>query len=58
MDFSFSISKEAEISASISSGASRNLDTAQKRGSTILNLKCVDVQVFIFFMLSLSNLLL
>lgn len=38
------LEKEAEISASISSGASRNLDTAQKRGSTILNLKCVDVQ--------------
>ncbi|KAK4783285.1 hypothetical protein SAY86_007659 [Trapa natans] len=36
--------KEAEISASLSSGASRNLDTAQKRGSTILNLKCVDAQ--------------
>ncbi|KAF2307851.1 hypothetical protein GH714_032610 [Hevea brasiliensis] len=35
---------EAEISASISSGASRNLDSAQKRGSTILNLKCVDAQ--------------
>ncbi|GLT29441.1 hypothetical protein SLA2020_043100 [Shorea laevis] len=38
------LEKEAEISASISSGASRNLDSAQKRGSTILNLKCVDVQ--------------
>ncbi|EOY09337.1 DNA-binding protein, putative isoform 3 [Theobroma cacao] len=38
------LEKEAEISASISSGASRNLDTAQKRGSTILNLKCVDAQ--------------
>ncbi|XP_015866144.2 uncharacterized protein LOC107403746 [Ziziphus jujuba] len=38
------IEKEAEISASISTGASRNLDTAQKRGSTILNLKCVDAQ--------------
>ncbi|KAL5708165.1 myosin ATPase [Ranunculus cassubicifolius] len=36
--------KEAEISASISSTSTRNLDTAQKRGSTILNLKCVDVQ--------------
>ncbi|CAN1348916.1 DNA-binding protein SMUBP-2 [Linum perenne] len=36
--------KEAEISASISSGASRNLDTAQKRGSAIINLKCVDAQ--------------
>ncbi|GLT96106.1 hypothetical protein SLE2022_137530 [Rubroshorea leprosula] len=38
------LGKEAEISASISSGASGNLDSAQKRGSTILNLKCVDVQ--------------
>ncbi|OMO70260.1 hypothetical protein COLO4_28666 [Corchorus olitorius] len=38
------LEKDAEISASISSGASRNLDTAQKRGSTILNLKCVDAQ--------------
>ncbi|GLT41983.1 hypothetical protein SLA2020_160070 [Shorea laevis] len=38
------LEKEAEISASISSGASRNLDSAQKRGSTILNLKCADVQ--------------
>ncbi|CAI0377072.1 unnamed protein product [Linum tenue] len=36
--------KEAEISASISSGATRNLETAQKRGSAIFNLKCVDVQ--------------
>ncbi|KAG4913004.1 hypothetical protein AAZX31_19G128600 [Glycine max] len=38
------LEKEAEISSSIATGASRNLDTAQKRGSTILNLKCVDVQ--------------
>ncbi|KAK1575619.1 hypothetical protein Q3G72_006985 [Acer saccharum] len=38
------LEKEAEISASISTGASRNLDTAQKKGSTILNLKCVDAQ--------------
>ncbi|KAK4272545.1 hypothetical protein QN277_021086 [Acacia crassicarpa] len=38
------LEKEAEISSSITSGASRSLDTAQKRGSTILNLKCVDVQ--------------
>ncbi|KAK8628722.1 hypothetical protein V6N13_009305 [Hibiscus sabdariffa] len=38
------LEKEAEISASLSSGAARNLDTAQKRGSTILNLKCVDAQ--------------
>nr|XP_043623797.1 DNA-binding protein SMUBP-2 [Erigeron canadensis] len=36
--------KEAEISASMSSGANRNLDSASKRGSTILNLKCVDVE--------------
>ncbi|KAJ4963054.1 hypothetical protein NE237_022993 [Protea cynaroides] len=36
--------KEAEISSSVSSGSSRSLDAAQKRGSTILNLKCVDVQ--------------
>ncbi|KAI3719833.1 hypothetical protein L6452_20738 [Arctium lappa] len=36
--------KEAEISASMSSGANRNLDSASKKGSTILNLKCVDVQ--------------
>ncbi|KAF7146268.1 hypothetical protein RHSIM_Rhsim04G0100100 [Rhododendron simsii] len=35
---------EAEISASMTSGATRNLDTAQKKGSTILNLKCVDAQ--------------
>ncbi|KAJ9563871.1 LOW QUALITY PROTEIN: hypothetical protein OSB04_009031 [Centaurea solstitialis] len=33
--------KEAEISASMSSV---NLDSASKKGSTILNLKCVDVQ--------------
>ncbi|GLT87471.1 hypothetical protein SLE2022_055530 [Rubroshorea leprosula] len=38
------LEKEAEMSTSISSGASRNLDGAQKRGSTMLNLKCVDVQ--------------
>lgn len=38
------LEKEAEISASISTGATRNLDTAQKRGSAILNLKCVDAQ--------------
>ncbi|GMH20133.1 hypothetical protein Nepgr_021974 [Nepenthes gracilis] len=38
------LEKEAEISASISSGSSRSLDSARKRGSTILNLKCVDVQ--------------
>lgn len=38
------LEKDAEISGSISSGSLRNLDTAQKRGSTILNLKCVDAQ--------------
>ncbi|PQP99080.1 DNA-binding protein SMUBP-2 [Prunus yedoensis var. nudiflora] len=38
------LEKEAEISASITTGSSRNLDTAQKKGSTILNLKCVDAQ--------------
>ncbi|OIV92335.1 hypothetical protein TanjilG_10545 [Lupinus angustifolius] len=38
------LEKEAEISNSIATGTSRNLDHAQKRGSTILNLKCVDVQ--------------
>lgn len=37
--------QEAEISASMTSGATRNLDIAQKKGSTILNLKCVDAQV-------------
>ncbi|KAG7558596.1 P-loop containing nucleoside triphosphate hydrolase [Arabidopsis thaliana x Arabidopsis arenosa] len=36
--------KEAEISMSLSTGASRNIETAQKKGTTILNLKCVDVQ--------------
>ncbi|KAG6771306.1 hypothetical protein POTOM_022654 [Populus tomentosa] len=38
------LEKESEISASIGSGALRNLDSAQKKGSTILNLKCVDAQ--------------
>ncbi|WCJ33922.1 DNA-binding protein putative [Euphorbia peplus] len=38
------LEKDAEISSSITSGALRNLDNAQKRGSTILNLKCVDAQ--------------
>ncbi|KAG9449471.1 hypothetical protein H6P81_009436 [Aristolochia fimbriata] len=38
------IEKEAEISASINSGSSRNIDLAQKKGSVILNLKCVDAQ--------------
>jgi hypothetical protein len=41
--------QEAEISSSISTGASRNLEAAQRRGSTILNLKCIDAQVFSFF---------
>ncbi|XP_074371613.1 uncharacterized protein LOC141712539 [Apium graveolens] len=36
--------KEAEICASINTGATRNLDIAQNRGSTMLNLKCVDAQ--------------
>ncbi|KAG7563399.1 AAA+ ATPase domain [Arabidopsis suecica] len=36
--------KETEISMSLSTGASRNIETAQKKGTTILNLKCVDVQ--------------
>ncbi|KAL6553821.1 hypothetical protein OROMI_019494 [Orobanche minor] len=35
---------EAEMSMSMSSGAMRSLETAQKKGSTILNLKCVDAQ--------------
>ncbi|KAK2995769.1 hypothetical protein RJ640_010745 [Escallonia rubra] len=38
------LEKEAEISTSLNTVATRNLDTAQKRGSTILNLKCVDAQ--------------
>lgn len=33
---------------SMSSGAMRSLETAQKKGSTILNLKCVDAQVVLF----------
>ncbi|XP_073062437.1 uncharacterized protein [Primulina eburnea] len=36
--------KETEISVSMNSGAMRSLDIAQKKGSTILNLKCVDAQ--------------
>ncbi|CAN1348917.1 DNA-binding protein SMUBP-2 [Linum perenne] len=44
IDMEKNLFQEAEISASISSGASRNLDTAQKRGSAIINLKCVDAQ--------------
>ncbi|CAL5351967.1 unnamed protein product [Camellia sinensis] len=38
------LEKEAEISASMTSGATRTLDASQKKGSTILNLKCVDAQ--------------
>ncbi|XP_072956201.1 uncharacterized protein [Typha angustifolia] len=38
------LEKEAEITASIASSASRNLDIAQKRGSVIANLKCTDAQ--------------
>ncbi|KAL2923698.1 DNA-binding protein SMUBP-2 [Bienertia sinuspersici] len=38
------IEKEAEISASITSSSTRSIDTAQRRGFIILNLKCVDVQ--------------
>ncbi|KAI8005706.1 hypothetical protein LOK49_LG07G00486 [Camellia lanceoleosa] len=33
-----------ELVASMTSGATRTLDAAQKKGSTILNLKCVDAQ--------------
>lgn len=40
--------KEAEISASTTLGATRSLDSAQKKGSAIFNLKCVDVQVLAF----------
>ncbi|CAM8883181.1 unnamed protein product [Rhodiola kirilowii] len=36
--------KEAEISAALSTGSSRSLDTACRRGSVLLNLKCVDAQ--------------
>ncbi|GKV25722.1 hypothetical protein SLEP1_g35117 [Rubroshorea leprosula] len=35
------VEKEAEISTSISSGASRNLDTSQKRSPAILYLQCI-----------------
>ncbi|KAG6427062.1 hypothetical protein SASPL_111302 [Salvia splendens] len=38
------LEKEAEISQFVSSGATRSLESAQKKGSTILNLKCVDAQ--------------
>ncbi|CAN6841107.1 hypothetical protein YC2023_083580 [Brassica napus] len=29
---------------SLTTGTSRNIETAQKKGTTIFNLKCVDVQ--------------
>nr|ATB19672.1 putative DEAD-like helicase [Juniperus indica] len=38
------LEKEAEISASMDTIATRKLDVSQKRGSAILNLKCTDVQ--------------
>lgn len=38
------LEKEAEISASIDSTSSRSLDAAQKKGSTIFNLKCTNVE--------------
>ncbi|KAI4341304.1 hypothetical protein MLD38_026040 [Melastoma candidum] len=38
------LEKDAEISASISSGASRNVEVGTKRGLTLPNLKCVDAQ--------------
>uniref|UniRef100_A0A1S3YXM8 DNA helicase n=1 Tax=Nicotiana tabacum TaxID=4097 RepID=A0A1S3YXM8_TOBAC len=38
------LEKEAEISLSMSSAETRSLDSAQKKGSTILNLKCADIQ--------------
>ncbi|GAA0151831.1 DNA metabolism protein [Lithospermum erythrorhizon] len=38
------LEKEAEILASRSSAETRSLDSAEKKGSTILSLKCVDVQ--------------
>ncbi|GLJ21851.1 hypothetical protein SUGI_0408590 [Cryptomeria japonica] len=38
------LEKEAEISASMDSIATRKLDVSQKRGSAILSLKCTDVQ--------------
>ncbi|CAA7395424.1 unnamed protein product [Spirodela intermedia] len=36
--------KEAEVSTSISSSSSSNLDAMKKRGSVIVNLKCIDAQ--------------
>ncbi|KAL9275323.1 DNA-binding protein SMUBP-2-like protein [Drosera capensis] len=38
------LEKEAEISGNIGSSSLRSLDAGQRRGSTLLNLKCVDVQ--------------
>ncbi|XP_055802390.1 uncharacterized protein LOC129871491 isoform X2 [Solanum dulcamara] len=38
------LEKDAEISLSMNSAETRSLDSAQKKGSTILNLKCVDIQ--------------
>ncbi|XP_047264353.1 DNA-binding protein SMUBP-2 isoform X6 [Capsicum annuum] len=38
------LEKGAELSVSMCSAETRSLDSAQKKGSTILNLKCVDVQ--------------
>ncbi|KAH0687999.1 hypothetical protein KY290_019667 [Solanum tuberosum] len=38
------LEKDAEISVSMNSAETRSLDSAQKKGSTILNLKCVDIQ--------------
>ncbi|CAN4101604.1 unnamed protein product [Withania somnifera] len=38
------LEKDAEISNSMSSAETRSLESAQKKGSTILNLKCVDIQ--------------
>ncbi|GAB2221566.1 hypothetical protein Droror1_Dr00012750 [Drosera rotundifolia] len=38
------LEKEAEISGNIGSSSLRSLNAGQRRGSTLLNLKCVDVQ--------------
>ncbi|XP_059298562.1 uncharacterized protein LOC132051489 [Lycium ferocissimum] len=38
------LEKDAEILVSMSSAETRSLESAQKKGSTILNLKCVDIQ--------------
>nr|XP_025885666.1 DNA-binding protein SMUBP-2 isoform X3 [Solanum lycopersicum] len=40
------LEKDAEISVSMNSAETRSLDSAQKKGSTILNLKCVDIQFY------------